>query len=230
MQVVEVPASPPPSPATLKSLDRLALALFRRTPDKDKAKDVLGGTSPTKQKVSEKKVPQQVPEQVSEKKVPAKVSEEKVPQQVSEKKVPQKVPEKKVGGEIGDNDLQALDKLPMGAAIMPADWANMKKAKLAMKKKGTSAEKKKKAGKKREAVKAAIGAGDYATFQTLTADRPSDKPEVTEAVFEKLGNLHEAREVGDKEAVKEIKSELKELGFERKGKRGDRAAERKANR
>ena len=76
----------------------------------------------------------------------------------------------------------------------------------------------------KEARKAAITSGDYDAFVTLT---PEGRDTPSEEVFGLIGDLHEAKEVGDADAVTEIKSELSELGFEKtKHKRGHKGGDR----
>lgn len=63
----------------------------------------------------------------------------------------------------------------------------------------------------REAVKAAIAAGDYDAFLDAVGDTPMAEQITSEADFEKLMEAHELMESGDREAAKEI---MDELGFE----------------
>jgi len=62
----------------------------------------------------------------------------------------------------------------------------------------------------RVAFKNAIESGDYQTFKNLTSGlpKPSDAPEITEEIFQKLVEAHKLRKAGDKEGALKIMTEL----------------------
>jgi len=79
----------------------------------------------------------------------------------------------------------------------------------------------------KEAKRAAVESGDYDAFVALIPEG-RDAPSVE--VFNLLGDLHEARDAEDKDAVSEIKAELADLGFEKKERKGKRGFGLRGNR
>lgn len=82
----------------------------------------------------------------------------------------------------------------------------------------------------KEARHEAIESGDYDAFVALA---PEGRDVPSEEVFDLLGDLHEARDAEDQDAVDEIRTQLSDLGFEKqekgyKGSRGNKDGERPA--
>jgi hypothetical protein len=65
-------------------------------------------------------------------------------------------------------------------------------------------------------IKSAFESKDYEAFKLAAGEKRAEK--ITQEIFEKMIQMHDAKESGDDEKVSEIKSELKELGFKKHGK------------
>jgi hypothetical protein len=78
----------------------------------------------------------------------------------------------------------------------------------------------------KEAIKQAVSGGDYGEFISLLEGRGEN---ITEDHFEIIQEIHEAKEAGDIETVKELGQELKEGGIKfpgKKGKKGQKGSKR----
>lgn len=80
----------------------------------------------------------------------------------------------------------------------------------------------------RENIKAAVESGDYDAFVALI---PEGRDTPSQEVFGLLGDLHEAKDSEDQDAIDEAKQALSDAGFEKperkhKGERGQRGGNR----
>jgi hypothetical protein len=65
---------------------------------------------------------------------------------------------------------------------------------------------------KREVVKKTFEANDYEAFKKAVGEKRAKK--ITQEIFTKMVQMHEAKELEDEEAIDKIKLEFREMGFE----------------